>query len=48
MFTPTTEENLNDPLEVLKEYGFAKGVLHKLATDSDVSKIFATGTFYMD
>lgn len=30
-----SEENLNDPIDSLKEYGFAKGLLHKLATDSD-------------
>jgi hypothetical protein len=35
MFVAQTEENLNDPIDFLKEYGFAKGLLHKLATDPD-------------
>ena len=36
---PASEENLTEPLDILKKYGYAKGVLHKLATDSDVSSI---------
>lgn len=35
MFMPASEENLTEPLDILKKYGYAKGVLHKLATDSD-------------
>ena len=40
MFMAQTEENLNDPIDSLKEYGFAKGLLHKLASDPDVSLFY--------
>lgn len=30
-------EQKRDPIEYLKDYGFAKGLLHKTASDPDVS-----------